>query len=60
MSISEPFIRRPTAASLPMLGVPVVGVSAYALLPVAARRNVDGFTVVVDVSGAVEGIHAAK
>jgi hydrophobe/amphiphile efflux-1 (HAE1) family protein len=41
MSISEPFIRRPIATSLLMLGVLVFGVGAYNLLPVAAVPNVD-------------------
>src|SRR6202051_947138 len=36
MSISEPFIRRPIATSLLMLGVLVFGIGAYNLLPVAA------------------------
>ena len=36
MSISEPFIRRPIATSLMMLGVLVFGIGAYGLLPVAA------------------------
>jgi hydrophobe/amphiphile efflux-1 (HAE1) family protein len=41
MSISEPFIRRPIATSLLMLGVLVFGIGAYSLLPVAAVPNVD-------------------
>jgi hydrophobe/amphiphile efflux-1 (HAE1) family protein len=50
MSISEPFIRRPIATSLMMLGVLVFGVGAYALLPVAALPNVDFPTIVVSVN----------
>jgi multidrug efflux pump subunit AcrB len=47
MSISEPFIRRPIATSLLMLGVLVFGIGAYNLLPVAALPKVDFPTVVV-------------
>ena len=50
MSISEPFIRRPIATSLMMLGVLVFGVGAYALLPVAALPKVDFPTIVVGVN----------
>ena len=50
MNISEPFIRRPIATSLMMLGILVFGVSAYGLLPVAALPNVDFPTIVVNVS----------
>ena len=50
MSISEPFIRRPIATSLMMLGVLVFGFGAYALLPVAALPNVDFPTIVVSVN----------
>ncbi len=50
MSISAPFIRRPIATSLLMLGVLVFGISAYGLLPVAALPNVDFPTIVVNVS----------
>jgi hydrophobe/amphiphile efflux-1 (HAE1) family protein len=47
MSISEPFIRRPIATSLLMLGVMVFGIGAYNLLPVAAVPNVDFPTISV-------------
>ncbi len=47
MNISEPFIRRPIATSLLMLGVLVFGVVAYGLLPVAALPKVDFPTIVV-------------
>src|ERR1700742_2994534 len=47
MSLSEPFIRRPIATSLLMLGVLVFGVVAYGLLPVAALPKVDFPTIVV-------------
>ncbi len=47
MNISEPFIRRPIATSLLMLGVLVFGIGAYNLLPVAAVPNVDFPTIAV-------------
>src|SRR6266513_4269201 len=47
MSISEPFIRRPIATSLMMLGVLVFGVASYELLPVSALPTVDFPTVTV-------------
>src|SRR5689334_18039213 len=47
MNISEPFIRRPIATSLLMLGLLVFGVGAYSLLPVAAVPNVDFPTITV-------------
>jgi hydrophobe/amphiphile efflux-1 (HAE1) family protein len=47
MNISEPFIRRPIATSLLMLGVLVFGIAAYGLLPVAALPNVDFPTITV-------------
>jgi hydrophobe/amphiphile efflux-1 (HAE1) family protein len=50
MSISEPFIRRPIATSLLMLGVLVFGIVAYGLLPVAALPKVDFPTIVVTVN----------
>jgi hydrophobe/amphiphile efflux-1 (HAE1) family protein len=50
MNISEPFIRRPIATSLMMLGVLVFGIGAYALLPVAALPKVDFPTIVVSVN----------
>jgi hydrophobe/amphiphile efflux-1 (HAE1) family protein len=50
MSISEPFIRRPIATSLLMLGVLVFGIAAYGLLPVAALPNVDFPTITVSVN----------
>src|SRR5271155_4594352 len=50
MSISEPFIRRPIATSLMMLGVLVFGIGAYGLLPVAALPNVDFPTIVVSIT----------
>jgi HAE1 family hydrophobic/amphiphilic exporter-1 len=50
MSISEPFIRRPIATSLLMLGVLVFGIGAYSLLPVAALPRVDFPTIVVSVN----------
>ncbi len=50
MSISEPFIRRPIATSLLMLGILVFGIAAYNLLPVAALPRVDFPTIVVTTS----------
>jgi hydrophobe/amphiphile efflux-1 (HAE1) family protein len=50
MNISEPFIRRPIATSLMMLGVLVFGLGAYALLPVAALPKVDFPTITVSVN----------
>src|SRR5215471_12494106 len=50
MSISEPFIRRPVATSLMMLGILVFGIGAYGLLPVAALPNVDFPTITVTVN----------
>src|SRR5512133_3180220 len=50
MSISEPFIRRPIATSLLMLGVLVFGIGAYGLLPVAALPKVDFPTIVISVN----------
>src|SRR5215469_11085307 len=50
MSISEPFIRRPIATSLLMLGILVFGIGAYGLLPVAALPKVDFPTITVSVN----------
>jgi hydrophobe/amphiphile efflux-1 (HAE1) family protein len=50
MSISEPFIRRPIATSLLMVGVFVFGVAAYGLLPIAPLPNVDFPTITVSAS----------
>jgi hydrophobe/amphiphile efflux-1 (HAE1) family protein len=47
MNISEPFIRRPIATSLLMLGILVFGTVAYGMLPVAALPKVDFPTIVV-------------
>jgi hydrophobe/amphiphile efflux-1 (HAE1) family protein len=47
MSISEPFIRRPIATSLLMVGVLVFGIVAYMMLPIAALPNVDFPTITV-------------
>jgi hydrophobe/amphiphile efflux-1 (HAE1) family protein len=47
MNLSEPFIRRPIATSLLMLGVLVFGVVAYRLLPVSSLPNVDFPTITV-------------
>ncbi|HTZ38263.1 MAG TPA: efflux RND transporter permease subunit, partial [Stellaceae bacterium] len=50
MNISEPFIRRPIATSLLMLGILVFGIGAYSLLPVAALPKVDFPTITVSVN----------
>ncbi len=50
MNVSEPFIRRPIATSLLMLGILVFGIGAYGLLPVAALPNVDFPTITVSVN----------
>src|SRR5499427_2869477 len=50
MNISGPFIRRPVATSLLMLGLLVFGIAAYGLLPVAALPNVDFPTITVTAS----------
>src|SRR5580693_1144579 len=50
MSISAPFIHRPIATSLLMLGILVFGIGAYGLLPVAALPKVDFPTIVVSVN----------
>ncbi len=47
MSISQPFIHRPIATSLLMMGVLIFGLAAYSLLPVAALPNVDFPTISV-------------
>jgi multidrug efflux pump subunit AcrB len=47
MNLSEPFIRRPIATSLLMLGVLVFGIVAYRLLPVSSLPNVDFPTITV-------------
>jgi multidrug efflux pump len=45
--ISEPFIRRPVATTLLMIGVALAGLVAYQQLPVAALPQVDYPTIVV-------------
>jgi hydrophobe/amphiphile efflux-1 (HAE1) family protein len=47
MNISQPFILRPIATSLLMLGITVFGLAAYNLLPVAALPTVDFPTISV-------------
>ncbi|MES1171709.1 MAG: multidrug efflux RND transporter permease subunit [Bacteroidota bacterium] len=47
MSISEPFIRRPVATSLLMIGLMLAGVLAFRQLPVSALPQVDYPTIVV-------------
>ncbi|HEX2685043.1 MAG TPA: efflux RND transporter permease subunit [Kofleriaceae bacterium] len=47
MSISEPFIRRPVATTLLMVGLLLAGITGYRTLPVAALPQVDYPTIVV-------------
>lgn len=47
MSISEPFIRRPIATTLLMVGVLLAGLVGYRQLPIAALPQVDYPTIVV-------------
>jgi multidrug efflux pump len=47
MNLSEPFIRRPVATTLLMIGVILVGMVAYNQLPVAALPQVDYPTIQV-------------
>ncbi|MDB4934799.1 MAG: Cobalt-zinc-cadmium resistance protein CzcA [Labilithrix sp.] len=47
MSISEPFIRRPVATTLLMIGLFLAGIVAFRQLPVAALPQVDYPTIVV-------------
>ena len=47
MSISEPFIRRPVATTLLMIGLFLSGIVAFRQLPVAALPQVDYPTIVV-------------
>ena len=47
MSISEPFIRRPVATTLLMVGLLLAGLTGYRALPVAALPQVDYPTIVV-------------
>jgi hydrophobe/amphiphile efflux-1 (HAE1) family protein len=47
MNISEPFIKRPIATSLLMMGIVAFGIAGYALLPVAALPAVDFPTISV-------------
>ncbi len=50
MSLSRPFIMRPVATSLLMLGVVLVGVVAYGFLPVAPLPQVDFPTIQIEAS----------
>src|SRR5689334_17583334 len=50
MSISEPFIRRPVATTLLMVGLALAGLVGYQQLPVAALPQVDYPTIVVATS----------
>ena len=48
MSLSKPFISRPVATSLLMLGLMMVGAVAFVLLPVAPLPQVDFPTMRID------------
>ncbi len=48
MNISEPFIRRPVATSLLMVGVVLMGLLGYYFLPISALPAVDFPTIVVN------------
>ena len=48
MSLSKPFINRPVATSLLMLGLVLVGTVAFDLLPVAPLPQVDFPTIGID------------
>ena len=47
MSISEPFIRRPVATTLLMIGLLLAGATGYTQLPVSALPQVDYQTIIV-------------
>ena len=47
MNLSSPFIRKPIATSLLMVGIVLLGVIGYQLLPVAALPDVDSPTIQV-------------
>jgi HAE1 family hydrophobic/amphiphilic exporter-1 len=49
MSISDPFLKRPIATSLLMLGILFFGIVAYRQLPIAALPSVDFPTISVSV-----------
>jgi len=61
MSISEPFIHRPIGTFLLAIGIMLVGIAAYAGLPIASLPNVDLPTINVSTSrpGADPAIMAA-
>ncbi|HEU0148302.1 MAG TPA: efflux RND transporter permease subunit, partial [Bradyrhizobium sp.] len=48
--VSAPFIRRPIATTLLMIGVFLVGLAAYPLLPVAPLPQIDFPTIQVSAS----------
>ena len=50
MNISEPFIRRPVATTLLMVGLTLAGVVGFRMLPVSALPQVDYPTIVVSTS----------
>jgi len=60
-SMSEPFIRRPVGTTLLSIGLLLLGIVAYAFLPVAAVPNIDFPMVMVSASrpGAAPSVMAA-
>jgi HAE1 family hydrophobic/amphiphilic exporter-1 len=61
MNLSEPFIRRPIATSLIMIGIALFGVLAYRILPVSDLPNVDfpTFTISAALPGGDSGMMAS-
>ena len=55
ISISEPFIRRPVGTTLMAIGLFLLGVVAYGILPVAATPNVDFPMIMVQASRRCRG-----
>jgi hypothetical protein len=47
MNISQPFIRRPIATTMLMIGITLLGAAAYEQLPVASLPSVDSPTIQV-------------
>ena len=50
MSVSTPFIRRPVATTLLMIGITIAGCLSYTLLPVSPLPQVDYPTIFVSAS----------
>src|SRR4029077_20310671 len=62
MSISTPFIQRPIATSLLMVGILLAGIIAYPMLPIAPLPQVDFPTIAVSayLPGASPGTMASS